>query len=59
MKLLLILEFKTKKLQQNRAANALFCGVVLGFVFSFLFAYSGVFDESNGINYSIYDFMSM
>lgn len=51
-------DFKVKKIQQNRAANALFFGVVLGFVFSFLFAYTGVFDETTTIDYSLYEFMS-
>lgn len=52
-------EFKSKKIQQSRAANALFFGVVLGFMFSFLFAYTGMFDETTVIDYSIYELMSV
>lgn len=51
-------ESRAKKVQHGKAANALFFGVVLGFIFSFLFAYSGIMDENNNVDYSIYDFMS-
>lgn len=51
---------KVRKFQQNRAANALFCGLILGFIFSFLVAYTGVIEDaqiSRNIDYSISDFL--
>lgn len=50
---------KSKKFQQSRAANALFCGLILGFIFSFLVAYSGVINDNGvtDIDYSITDFV--
>lgn len=54
------LDGKSKKAQPapTRAANALFCGVVFGFIFSFLFAYIGVFDESENLGYDVHEFMA-
>lgn len=49
---------RSRKSPPSRAANALFFGVVLGFIFSFLFAYSGVLNESDNVNFSIYEYVS-
>lgn len=56
---ILILDFKTRKFHQNRVANSLLGGLVLGFVFSFLVAYSGVIEDTtiDNIDYTISDFV--
>ncbi|CAG9797033.1 unnamed protein product [Chironomus riparius] len=51
---------RSKKFQQNRVANALLCGLVLGFIFSFLMAYSGVIEDAQftkNIDFTISDFI--
>ncbi|CRK99852.1 CLUMA_CG013155, isoform A [Clunio marinus] len=49
---------KRTKVPKSRAANALFCGVALGFVFSFLVAYSGIIKENNDENFFLYEALS-
>lgn len=47
----------SKKLQQNRSANALFCGLVSGFLFSLFLAFCGIRIEDYQINNSASDLM--
>lgn len=53
-----LIENRSRKAPSGKSANNLFFGVVAGFIFSFLFAYSGIMEEDVDPNYSIYDFMS-
>lgn len=51
---------RNRKFQQNRVANALLCGLILGFIFSFLVAYSGVIEDAQlnkNIDFTISDFV--
>lgn len=47
-----ISERRFKKINSIRGVNALFCGIIFGFLFSFLVAYNGIIESNDG-NFAI------